>query len=237
MGKAVHDWKMIDAGDRILLGVSGGKDSLSLLHLLLSLKKKAPISFDIIPVHIDPGFDGSFASALKTYCQDVSQSLCQALHIESTDYGILAHDTQNTGNPCFLCSRLRRKRLFELAKAYGCKKVALGHHKDDLIETLFINMFYAGKIGTMKPRQSFFDGALDIIRPLSYVESDDIAQLSQALEMPVFENPCPSAGHTQRETVRQMLRGMYRQNEHIKGNIFRAMANVSREYLLETQHD
>ncbi len=237
LGKAVHDWGMIDAGDRILLGVSGGKDSLSLFYLLLSLKKKAPISFDIVPVHIDPGFDGSFAPLLKTYCQNVSQSLCRELHVESTDYGILAHSSKNSGNPCFLCSRLRRKRLFELAKAFGCKKVALGHNKDDLIETLFINMFYAGKIGTMKPRQSFFNGALDIIRPLSYVEADDLRRLSQNLEMPVFDNPCPSAGQTQRETVRRMLRDLYRQNRHIKGNIFRALGNVSREYLLEAQHD
>ncbi|WDP88939.1 MAG: tRNA 2-thiocytidine(32) synthetase TtcA [Desulfobacter sp.] len=234
LGKAVHDWQMIENGDRILVGVSGGKDSLSLLHLLASLKKKAPVSFDIIPVHIDPGFEGSFAPALQTYTDTVSRDLYPGLRIEYTDYGLQAHSGKNRENPCFLCSRLRRKRLFELARDHGCKKVALGHNKDDLIETLFINIFYAGKIGTMKPRQSFFNGALDIIRPLSYVEADDLRRLSRLMGMPGFDNPCPSAGRTKREEVRKMLEGMYRHNKHIKGNIFRAMGNVSRDYLLET---
>ncbi len=235
IGKALHDWNMIAAGDRILVGVSGGKDSLSLLHFLASFKKKAPVSFEIIPVHIDPGFEGTFASGLKAHVDSLSQGAYRELHVEYTDYGIKAHSGQCLENPCFTCSRLRRKRFFELAEAYQCRKIALGHHKDDLIETLFMNIFYAGKIGTMKPRQSFFDETLDIIRPLSYVEADDLIRFSRMMGMPEFVNPCPSTGETKRSEIRKMLEGIYRQNKHIKGNVFRAMGNIARDYLLEKQ--
>ncbi|MCG8529388.1 MAG: tRNA 2-thiocytidine biosynthesis protein TtcA, partial [Desulfovibrionales bacterium] len=152
---------MISQGDRILLGVSGGVDSQSLLYLLHGVKRKAPVEFDIVPVHIDPGFEGGCAGELSAYVR----ANFGPLLVEKTDYGILAHSDENRGNPCFLCSRLRRKRLFELAGETGCNKIALGHNKDDLIETLFINIFYAGKIASMKPKQSFFDGAIEIIRP------------------------------------------------------------------------
>lgn len=234
IGKAVHDWDMICGSDRILVGVSGGKDSLSLLHFLASIKKKAPVSFEIIPVHIDPGFDGGIASGLKTYVDGLARGLYRNLQVEFTDYGTQAHSGQIRENPCFTCSRLRRKRFFELAREHRCTKIALGHNKDDLIETLFMNIFYAGKIGTMKPRQSFFKGALDIIRPLSYVEEDDLIRFSRMMDMPKFVNTCPSAGETKRSEIREMLEGMYRQNKHIKGNVFRAMGNIARDYLLET---
>ena len=230
VGKAVCDWTMIENNDRILIGVSGGKDSLTLLHFLYSFQQKAPVSFELIPVHVDPGFESSLSADLKRYVD----AYYHPLRVEKTDFGLRAHSPENGENPCFMCSRLRRKRLFELAREYGCKKIALGHHKDDLIETLFINMCYAGKLATMKPRQSFFDGNLDIIRPLSYVEGQEIARLSALLNLPVFDNPCPSAGLTKRAEIRQMLEGLYKQNRNIKGNIFRAMGNIARDYLLET---
>ncbi|MBU0973223.1 MAG: tRNA 2-thiocytidine(32) synthetase TtcA, partial [Proteobacteria bacterium] len=143
----------------------------------------------------------------------------------------------NRENPCFLCARLRRNRLFKLAQEQGCRKIALGHNKDDIIETLFINMFYSGKIGTMKPRQSFFGGALDIIRPLAYVEKKDIVLFSNLFGMPEFVNNCPSANQTKREEIRRMLDALYKQNKNIKGNIFRAMGNVASDYLLENKND
>ena len=224
---------MISQGDRILLGVSGGIDSQSLLYVLHEVKRKAPVEFEIIPVHIDPGFEGGCAGELSAYVR----ANFGPLLVEKTDYGIRAHSKENRSNPCFLCSRLRRKRLFELAKEKGCNKIALGHNKDDLIETLFINIFYAGKIASMKPRQSFFDGAIEIIRPLSYVEKKDITTFSRMVGLTSFENPCPSAGATKRSQIRDMLDMVYKQNKHIKGNIFRAMANIVPDYLLEKRHD
>jgi len=233
VGKAIHDWAMILENDRILVGVSGGMDSLVLLNCLFYLQKKAPVRFDILPVYIDAGFETSFAEQLEGFVKNNYGPL----KIEHTAHGRLAHSEQNTENPCFLCARLRRKRLFEIAQEKGCKKIALGHNKDDIIETLFINICYAGRIGTMKPRQSFFDGALDIIRPLAYVEKNQITALGRRLPLPVFKNPCPSSGRTKRSEIRQLLETLYNHNPHIKGNIFRAMGNVATEYLLDIKND
>jgi tRNA 2-thiocytidine biosynthesis protein TtcA len=233
VGKAVHDWGMICKGDRVLVGLSGGKDSQTLIKILFALQKKSPVKFEIIPVHIDAGFKDSFAKDLEVYIK----SNYGSISIEYKQYGVLAHSDENRENPCFLCSRLRRKRLFEMAKELECKKIALGHNKDDLIETLFINICYAGKIGTMQPRQSFFNGALDIIRPLAYVEKQDIIKYCNFFEIPDFKNNCPSADKTKRSEIRNLLETLYKQNKHIKGNIFRAMSNVATDYLLDNKND
>lgn len=228
VGKAIFDWNMILGNEKILVGLSGGKDSQVLLNLLFSLKKKAPVDFEILPVHIDAGFEGSFAEELGRYVEHTYGRL----KIEYKTYGLLAHSRENTENPCFLCSRLRRNRLFEMAKEEGCKKIALGHNKDDIIETFFINMFYAGKMATMKPRQSFFNGSLDIIRPLSYVEKKDIVRFGQSVGLPEFKNNCPSADKTKRTEIRHVLEDLYKHNKNIKGNIFRSLGNIVPEYLL-----
>lgn len=233
VGKAIHDWDMIQENDRILIGFSGGKDSQTLLNLLFSLKKRAPIKFELFPVHIDAGFDASFSQRLEKFVRKNYGEL----KIEYTDFGVVSHSDENTENPCFLCSRLRRNRLFKIARENGCRKIALGHNKDDIIETLFINIFYAGKIGTMKPRQSFFDGNLDIIRPLSYVEKKDISLFCQIFNLPEFKNNCPSADLTKRAEIRAMLNVLYKQNKNIKGNIFRAMGNIATDYLLDKKNE
>jgi len=133
---------------------------------------------------------------------------------------------KNKENPCFLCSRLRRKRLFEIAQELGCKKIALGHNKDDIIETFFINMFYAGKLGTMKPGQSFFNDKFQIIRPMSYIEKDKIIEFCSKSDIPEFINTCPSNSTSKRKAVREMLNNLYQENSHIKGNVFKAMGQV-----------
>lgn len=233
VGKAIHDWGMIRENERILVGVSGGMDSQVLLNVLFSLKKRAPIHFDILPVHIDAGFDDSFAKELE----HTVVNMYGALKVEYKDYGLLAHSDDNRENPCFLCSRLRRKRLFEIAKEQGCKKIALGHNKDDIIETLFINICYAGRIATMKPAQSFFKGALEIIRPLAYVEKKDIIRLGKLFDLPEFKNNCPSADKTKRSEIRDLLETLYKHNKHIKGNIFRSMSNIANDYLLDPKYE
>lgn len=229
LGKAIHDYGMIAPGDRILVGISGGLDSLTLLRLLVDLQKRAPLEFDLVPVYVDPGFKPSFANELKSFVD----GYCQPMIVEITDHGVVSHSRENRENPCFLCSRLRRKRLFEIAKIQGCTKIALGHNKDDLIETLFINMFFAGTIGTMKPSQSFFNGELNIIRPLAYVEKRRIVSLSKLFNFPSFVNACPSDGFTKRTRVRELLEQLYKDNPHVKGNIFRSMGRVKMDYLLK----
>ncbi len=228
-GRAIHDYAMINDGDRILVGVSGGRDSLTLLTLLDHLRKRAPVDFALVPVYVDPGFDIGFSKKLQAYME---KQFCP-IHMVYTDHGVMAHSSENRKNPCFLCSRLRRKTLFETAKEKGCFKIALGHNKDDLIETLFMNILYAGRIGTMKPFQSFFKGAMSIIRPLAYVEKDEILKLSDRLKFPDFINPCPSAGTTKRDVVRSFLQNFYKGDNRIKGNIFNAMGRVETDYLLK----
>ena len=228
MGKALHRYDMIAPGDRIVVGLSGGKDSLTLMWFLFERLARVPIDYELFPVYVDPGFEGGFKAELQGWCRNQGYPL----RVEHTDYGLAAHSRDNRENPCFLCSRLRRKRLFEIADELNCSKLALGHHKDDIIETLFMNMCYAGEISTMKPSQSFFKGRFTVIRPLAYADEDSIARFARSMDFPEYVNPCPSDGVSKRREVKEMLQGLYRSNKKIKGNIFRSMSNVREDYLL-----
>jgi tRNA 2-thiocytidine biosynthesis protein TtcA len=219
---------MIADGDKLAVGLSGGKDSLALLWILKNRIRHIPVSYELTAIYIDPGFENGFAKGLAAHCETLEIELI----VEQTDNGLVAHSTKNRENPCFLCSRLRRKRLFEIAKRIGSRKIVLGHHKDDIIETLFLNMFYAGEISTMSPRQEFFNGALTIIRPLALLDEDIIRKFSELMEFPVFENSCPSARRSRRHAIKKMLCDLYRSNRKIRGNIFRALHHVKLDYLL-----
>jgi len=220
---------MVSDGDRIVVGLSGGKDSLTLLWMLKERLARIPIQYELFAVHIEPGFDGGFSGALAAYCESIGIPL----RVEHTDYGIQGHSDENRENPCFLCSRLRRKRLFEVADELGCYKLALGHNKDDIIETLFMNICYAGEISTMVPAQSFFDGTFTVIRPLSFVDESLIQKFARDQSFPEFVNPCPSAGNSKRSEIKNMLNSLYATNRKIKGNIFRSMSHVRNDYLLK----
>lgn len=228
VGKALHRYDMISDGEKIAVGLSGGKDSLTLLWILNERLRRIPINYELIAIHIDPGFEGGFSTQLKAYCEKEGYKLI----VEYTDNGIVAHSSENRENPCFLCSRLRRKRLFEIADELGCKKLALGHNKDDIIETLFINMCYAGEISTMSPVQEFFQGDFTVIRPLAFVDESVIKRFAKNMGFPVGENPCPSANVSKRAEIKIILNELYRSNRNIKGNIFRAMHHVKLDYML-----
>ena len=225
----MHRYQMISDGDRIVVGVSGGADSLTLMWMLSERLARIPIDYKLFAVYIDPGFEDSFAEALKVYYDKLGFSL----RIEYTDYGILGHSSVNRENPCFLCSRLRRKRLFEIADELGCQKLALGHNKDDVIETLFMNICYAGEISTMLPLQTFFQQKFTLIRPLAFADEGLIRRFAGDQRFPVFENPCPTAKTSKRQEIKSLLKQLYRSNKKIKGNIFRAMSHVRPEYLLK----
>jgi tRNA 2-thiocytidine biosynthesis protein TtcA len=229
MSKAIHCYDMISAKDRILVAVSGGKDSLTLLWMLEERLRRIPITYDLYPVHVDPGFDRDFSRKLADYCNDLHLNL----RVEHTDFGIAAHSSENRENPCFLCALRRRKRLFEIADELGCNKVALGHNKDDIIETVFINMFYAGEISTMVPAQPFFNGRFTVIRPLAFADEKLIRRFGEERNFPNLENPCPSAFMSRRSDVKNLLSGLYKTNKKIKGNIFRSLSHVKPEYLLK----
>lgn len=229
VGKAIHHYDMIADGDRIAVGLSGGMDSLFLMWVLSERLKRIPIHYELTAIYIDPGFDDGFSDRLAVYCGEKGY----ALRIEHTDYGIQGHSRKNRENPCFLCSRLRRKRIFELADELQCPKVALGHNKDDIIETLFLNMCYAGELSTMAPRQSFFKGKIVVIRPLAFTDEDLIRRFGREASFPEFTNSCPSARTSKRREIKDLLKQLYRGNDKIKGNIFRAMSRPKLDYLLK----
>jgi len=229
VGKALHHYEMISDGEKIAVGLSGGKDSLTLMWILTERLARIPISYELFAIYIDPGFEGDFIKPLEEYCREMNYSL----RVERTDFGIKAHSSENRENPCFLCSMLRRKRMFEIADELGCCKLALGHHKDDIIETFFMNMCYAGEMSTMVPLQPLFGGELTIIRPLSYVDEDLICRFAKEKEFPEFVNPCPSAKTSCRNGIKNTLRSLYQTNKKIKGNIFRSLSCIKHDYLLK----
>lgn len=223
----MHRYDMLADGDRILVGVSGGKDSLTLLWSLHERLRRVPITYELYGAYIDPGFEDGIGEELKKYCQASGYRL----KLEWTDFGTRAHGPENRENPCFLCARNRRRRLFEIADELGCNKLALGHHKDDMIETLFMNICYAGEISTMLPRQSFFDDRFTVIRPLAMTAEHIIQKFAREMQFPQFHNPCPSASASKRREIKDMLARLHRSNEKIRGNIFRAMHHVRFDYL------
>ncbi len=224
VGKAIHDYEMIADGDRIAVGLSGGADSLTLMWFLNERLSRIPVRYELFAVYVDPGFDGGFDGLLRRYCEETGYQL----RIEYTDYGVLSHSEANRENPCFLCSRLRRKRLFEVADELGCRKLALGHNRDDIID---LNMCYAGEISSMLPSQDFFGGRFTVIRPLAYTDEAVIRQFAEEQEFPGFVNTCPSAGHSKRQEIKMVLNQLYSTNPKVKGNIFRAMSHVRPDYL------
>jgi len=228
IGQAIHQYKMISHNDKIAVAISGGYDSLTLLWFLVKRLPRIPIHYKLLCIYVDPGFDGGFSTLLQQYVQSMDLDI----RIVYTDIGHIAHDIENRENPCFICSRLRRKHIFDIAEQFACNKVALGHNKDDLIETLMINMYYAGEISCMKPMQPIFNGKLTLIRPLAYTDSELIRQFVKKFQLPHFINSCPSARNSRRSDIREMLTAFYRKNEKIKGNLFRAMHNVRSDYLL-----
>lgn len=232
VGKAQHRYAMISDGDRVLVGLSGGMDSLTLMWTLSERLERIRVDYRLHAVYLDPGFEGGYSQKLADYCKHAGYRLT----IEHTDFGVRSHSRNNRENPCFLCSWERRKRLFKIAETLGCSKVALGHNKDDIIETLFMNICYAGQISTMIPSQTFFNGKITVIRPLAYVEKETIRQFAVEQRFPEFTNPCPSATNSKRQYIKGLLDQLYQSNDKIKGNIFRSMKNVKPEYLLTSQN-
>jgi len=232
--KAIQDFSMIGAGERVLVAVSGGADSLVLLRLLASPMVFTP-PFEIVAAHIDLGFegDGGAGRVLERHLAEGGYDFV----LERTDYGPLAHSRENRKNPCFLCSRLRRRRLFEIAAERGCRVVALAHHWDDVIETLLINLFYGREISTMMPKQRIFGGTLHIIRPLAYIREELIKKFARERGFPVIANRCPTSRNSRRRYVKDLLDALEKDNRLVRDNLFRAMKNVKRDYMPRGRND
>jgi len=228
----MHDYAMLAEGDRVLVAVSGGIDSLVLTWLLAHWQRKAPIRYSLLAAHLDMGFDGDAAELVE----EQLHRLRVPFLIERTDFGPRALTAENGRNGCFHCAKKRRNRLFDLAREKGCNKVALGHHQEDIIETFFLNMFYSGNLSTMVPRQELFDGRLALLRPMAYLEKDQIRALGADLDIRPVANPCPLSETSKRSTVRTLLGRLYAEDARLKGNIFAALGNIRPDYLLKQHH-
>ncbi len=224
IGKAMHDYEMISDGDKILVAVSGGVDSLVLAWLLHQWQKKVPISYTLEFVHINSGFsqlavNGKYEVAIRLLEYGI-------------DLEVIAGRGIDGERNCFSCSKLRRNQLFDLADERECTKIAFGHHKDDLIETLFINMLYAGNISTMLPKQTLFGGSLHLIRPMAYLEKNEVVEIAEGVGLEPIENLCPLADNTRRDKIRVFLDELYREEPDVKNSIFASLSNVREGYML-----
>lgn len=229
--KAVLDYNMIQEGDRLLAAVSGGADSLTLLTLLCGPLVNVPENIEVVAVYLDLGFGEKKRSAWRRLEEYFRSLGCEHI-MERTDIGPQAHRPGQRKNPCFLCTRQRRKRLFEIARQQRCRKVLFGHHRDDIIETFFLNVLFSREISTMVPKQEVFSGQYQILRPMAYLEESLIKKFAREQKLPVVEETCPTSRISHRRKVKQMIAQVERENKDIRGNVFRALSNVKLEYLL-----
>ncbi len=223
--KALDDYNMIQDGDKILIGLSGGKDSLTLLEAMANLRKYYPKKFDIIAVTIDLFNGKSDFSKIAEFCKNLN---VQYEIINSQIYEIL-FEIRKENNPCSLCTRMRRGILAETAKKFGCNKIALGHHANDLVETFFLSMFYESRLATFKPVTFWDKTKLTVIRPLLLVWEKETS--ANAKHLPVFHNPCPADKNTQREFIKQMLQGIAPQIHQVHEHILSALTHPERNNL------
>ena len=236
VGRAIVDYNMIEEGDKVMVCVSGGKDSYAMLDILLKLKARAPIHFDLIAVNLDQKQPGFPEEVLPTYLS----ALGVPFHIENQDtYSIVKRVIPEGKTTCGLCSRLRRGILYRVADELGATKVALGHHRDDMLQTFFLNMFFAGKLKSMPPKLVSDDGRHIVIRPLANVAEKDLIRWAQHREFPII--PCTLCGsqeNLQRKQVAEMLREWERKHPGRIENMFTALQNVVPSHLLDgTRHD
>lgn len=219
--RAVDDYHMIAEGDKIAVGVSGGKDSLTLLCALAELRRFYPNKFDILALSIDMGFDGTDFSKVQELCEKIGVEYI----IEKTDIAEVVFDIRKESNPCSLCAKMRKGALNQKALEIGCNKIAYAHHRDDLIETALMSLIYEGRFHAFSPRTHLDRTGLSVIRPMLYVSEADVKGFRNRYQLPVCKNPCPMDGHTRREYVKNLIRTLDRENPGVKDRLFSAVIN------------
>ena len=236
VGKAIDDFGMIEHGDKVMVCLSGGKDSYTLLDILMYLQRIAPIAFDIVAVNLDQKQPGFPEHVLPDYLKAL---VVDYRIVEEDTYSIVKDKIPEGKTTCSLCSRLRRGILYRTATELGATKVALGHHRDDMLETLFLNMFHGGKLKSMPPKLVSDDGKHVVIRPLAYCNEKDIEKYAQAVEFPIIPcNLCGSQENLQRQNIKMMLQDWHRRYPGRIESMFRAMQNVTPSHLVDSKlHD
>lgn len=233
IGKAIADFKMIEEGDKLLVAVSGGKDSLCLLHFIKAFQKKAPINFEFIAVNIDQG-QPNFPDQILP---ELFQQWEVPHHIEYRDtYSIVIDKIKDNKTYCSLCSRLRRGVLYDLATKMNCNKIALGHHLDDLLETFLMNAFYSGQLASMAPHYQTDKEGINVIRPLYSLEEKTIAEYVQLQGWPIVPcNLCGAQDGMKRQFVKHLLGDLQKGNPQIKASLLNALKNPDPEFLLKPE--
>ena len=217
--RAIDDYQMIEDGDKIAVGISGGKDSLTLLYALNSLRIFYPKKFDLHAVTVDLGFDNLNLEAIKELCQNFGIEYT----IVKTDIANIIFNERKESNPCSLCAKMRKGALNDAIKATGCNKVAYAHHKDDVVETMLMSLIYEGRFHTFSPVTYLDRTEITVIRPLIYMTEADVIGFVNKNNVPVVKSPCPADGHTKREYVKELLRDINRETPGVKSRMFTAI--------------
>ena len=217
--RAIDDYEMIREGDKIAVGVSAGKDSLTLLCALAALKRFYPKKFELCAITIDMGFEGADFSAIRALCDKLEVPYT----VVPTEISKIIFDVRKEKNPCSLCAKMRRGALHTAAKELGCNTVALGHHFDDVVETFMLNLFFEGRLGCFQPVTYLSRMDIRLIRPMIYMPEKDVRYFSKNAELPVINSPCPADKNTQREEMKQLLAKLDRENKGLRYRIFGAI--------------
>src|SRR3954464_2410942 len=232
--KAITEFKMIEDGDRVMVGLSGGKDSWALIQILDVLQKRAPIDFSIVAVNIDSGYEGYEHHKLTETCAARGWEL----HVEHTSIGeTIENILEESATPCSLCARLRRGALYRLARQVGATKIALGHHADDFIETLLLNIFFGGLLKAMPAKLVSGNGEHVVIRPLVYVGEDEARLYTKECELPIIGCCCPACGDLglQRQGAKKLIMELEIEHTGVKNSMLKALSNVAPRHLLDTR--
>lgn len=230
--KANHDYKMFEPSDRLLVAVSGGADSMALLNLLHIRLPYLAQDIQLCALYVDLGFSDKAEDRCHTMSEFFRRYPIE-FKIERTTIGPTAHSSMNLENPCFVCSRIRRKKIFEAAETFGCRKIVFGHHKNDVVETFLMNMLFNRELGTMPPNLATHQGKYHIIRPLLYVEESLIKKYCSEMQFPIFDQLCPTDGSSQRQYIKELLRMLQKDIKGAQDNIFASMQRVKPDYLLK----
>lgn len=217
--QAVDDYALIDSGDKIAVGISGGKDSLTLLYALHGLKRFYPNEFELSAITVDLGFENFDLSPVRSLCSELSVPFT----VVPTDIGKILFETRKESNPCALCAKMRKGALNETAKQMGCNKIAYAHHRDDLIETMLLSLIYEGRFYAFSPKTFLDRTELTVIRPMIYVSEADVIGFKNRFSLPVCKNPCPVDGKTKREYVKQLTKQLNLQAPGVKERLFHAI--------------
>lgn len=232
MRRAINDYNMIQSGDKIAVGVSGGKDSMVLLYLLKAFQRFSDKPFELMGVTIDMGFDKNLFTPVQKFCDQHN------IHyvVEHTDIAEIVFDIRKESNPCSLCSKMRRGALNSVLQRYGYNKLALGHHKNDVVETFLLSLMYEGRLNTFQPKSYMSRSQITLIRPLVYLEEREMANLVSTL--PVVTNPCPADKHSERQTMKEVIADLRKRYPDVEQRFARAIMHPERYNLWDkTQQD